>query len=511
LDQAFVSLSGHTYAFEFGPNFGFHDFHDVDLLYSSNHITITLGYSLITLFFLPAGFLNLNDNVKTVQVGSFIFFIVLMMEFIGYFIFKGNNDGYQSLPAFGGSYKQLVSVFIFSWAYVIFVPSWLNEKGVNVSVNKVIWWSGIVSWIGYIIIGILCAAVFSGSDIGLDNFLVSLSKKNIPTLTRITAHLFSLGVIAPGIPVCSVTTRYNLYVGGVCGKKASYFWGCIAPWIVGFIFCQGEIFANLLNWTSLVFNGAVNFLVPFLMYMSSLKLLHTGGAPKMHGPSVIAYDTAVNSYLERKQKEDESNRAEEGEYEKDGEEHSTSRNRSSSNSTVGVPISRPSSYITPAPISLAAPSGSSLKTDLAAPLLSSSHKHTTHHHNNNTHANYTTPPGSSPALLSDDSPEPSVIQPPNHSSMREGYLLHSASDVSASSTPATPAVHYHNQLSSHTHTNAYSSDQTHKHGPVYPFPMKLRPYAYRIIMGLTIATICIIVVQTGVDIYFASIGQNLLS
>jgi hypothetical protein len=45
-------------------------------------------------------------------------------------------------------------------------------------------------------------------------------------------------VIAPGIPVCSITTRYNLFVGGVCGRRWSYFWGVFAPWIAGFAFCQ---------------------------------------------------------------------------------------------------------------------------------------------------------------------------------------------------------------------------------------------------------------------------------
>ncbi len=71
--------------------------------------------------------------------------------------------------------------------------------------------------------GLLCAAV--NTNEGLDNMLVCppltpyaqaaasracercppqvrLSKPPTPLVTRITAFLFSLGVIAPGIPVC---------------------------------------------------------------------------------------------------------------------------------------------------------------------------------------------------------------------------------------------------------------------------------------------------------------------
>lgn len=64
LDQAFISLSGETYGFEFGPDFGFHSYGNIDSLYKSNHVALSLGYLLITAFFMPAGFLNLNDNVK---------------------------------------------------------------------------------------------------------------------------------------------------------------------------------------------------------------------------------------------------------------------------------------------------------------------------------------------------------------------------------------------------------------------------------------------------------------
>lgn len=275
LDQAFLSIAGETWGLEFYPHPSFTSYTDIDVLYNSTTIGISVGYLLITLFIAPMGFMNLNDNVKTVQLASFIFFIILMLEFIIAFIYKGTQDGVSSLPVFGSTYSQLVSVFIFSWAYIIFVPSWLNEKKDNVSVNKVIWSAGIASWIGYIAIGLLCAIVYPG--LKEDDMLIMLSKYPTPVITRVTAHLFSLGVIAPGIPVCSVTTRYNLYVGGVCSKKMSYFWGCVAPWLVGWIFCQGEIFAQLLVWTSLIFNGIVNFIVPFIMYLTACKVMATGG------------------------------------------------------------------------------------------------------------------------------------------------------------------------------------------------------------------------------------------
>jgi hypothetical protein len=222
IDQACISLFGSAYALQIVPTPLFTSFNEFDSLYSSSRLCISLGYLIILVLFLPQGFQNLDDNVKTIQVASFIFLVVLLSEFVGYFIWKGNNNGYKAVPAVGGKYSQIVSVFIFSWAYVIFVPSWLNEKKHSVSVNKVIWGSGITSFIGYLCIGLLCAVAIP--EIRWDNVLVGLSDASNPIITRITSHLFSLGVIAPGIPVCSVTTRYNLFVSKLCSKKWSYFW-----------------------------------------------------------------------------------------------------------------------------------------------------------------------------------------------------------------------------------------------------------------------------------------------
>jgi hypothetical protein len=156
----------------------------------------------------------------------------------------------------------------------MFVPSWVNEKMPNVSINRVIWISGLASLLGYFFIGGLCALAMP--NIATDNVLNVLQgplspENNFHRVTRVAAYLFSLGVIAPGIPVCSITTRYNLYVGRICGRKQSYFWGVVAPWIVGIIFCQGTMFANLLNWTSLIFNGVVNFIVPMIVYVTALR------------------------------------------------------------------------------------------------------------------------------------------------------------------------------------------------------------------------------------------------
>ena len=283
VDQAAIELFGRTFALTLYPHAAFTavDQAAFDLLTNGSFsLSISLGYLIVVCIFLPTCFQNLDDNVKTVQLASFVCFVIIMIEFTGYFLWQGHRSptasasgsggggGFHPVAWLGGTYTQLVSVFIFSWSYTMFVPSWLNEKQCSVSVNRVIWSAGIVALLGYALFGLLCASVEAG--IVLDNILPLLSK-DAPLLTRIFAHAFALTIIAPGIPVCAVSTRNNLLVSKLFSRKMCYFLSAVLPFCLSFIFSSGTFFANLLVWSSLLFNGIVNFLIPFGLYITAVR------------------------------------------------------------------------------------------------------------------------------------------------------------------------------------------------------------------------------------------------
>lgn len=167
LDQFLMYVMHKTYAIELFPHPQVIVCTDPQLtaLYGSSSICISLGYVLITAFCLPAGFLNLADNVKVVQLGSFVVLVVLMIEFCAQFVYMGVI--WKQVPAFGHTYTQLVSIFIFSWAYVMFIPSWVNEKRNDVSVNKVVWTCGILSFFWLFVYRDACSLDSStGTSIG---------------------------------------------------------------------------------------------------------------------------------------------------------------------------------------------------------------------------------------------------------------------------------------------------------------------------------------------------------
>ena len=152
LDNLIVFLGHSTWGLEFYPNPGFQTYHATAGIYGSSEvITLTIGYIACAILVIPMGLLNLDSNVLVVQTGSFLFLVVLLIEFIVYFFWEGLDA--SRVPIVGDTFTQTVSIFIFSWSYVIFVPSWLNEKRDHVSVNQQIWLSAIVSFVGYLGIG----------------------------------------------------------------------------------------------------------------------------------------------------------------------------------------------------------------------------------------------------------------------------------------------------------------------------------------------------------------------
>lgn len=77
-----------------------------------------------------------------VQLIAFSFMCLLLVQFSGEFISKGFP---HSLPLFGDSMSQLAGVVLFNYAYIVTVPSWLNEKQNGVSVNSTIWHASTLS------------------------------------------------------------------------------------------------------------------------------------------------------------------------------------------------------------------------------------------------------------------------------------------------------------------------------------------------------------------------------
>jgi len=152
-----------------------------------------------------------------------------------------------------------------------------TKKKTDVSVNKSIWFSTTLVTITYIVFGILAAAAFPVSNTtNILDRMNEFSNKNkslhiLHLITVWTLYLFPVVGFINGIPIYSVIVRYNLIENKICKKHAANFWAVIVPWIIALPVYAGAWFQIFVNWTSLLFNGVINFIIPVLMFMYAAK------------------------------------------------------------------------------------------------------------------------------------------------------------------------------------------------------------------------------------------------
>jgi len=221
---------------------------------------LTLGFAITAAVFYPLGRGHLKETI-IVQVISFATLFVLLAQFYHEFWVRGFVYA-DTVPWFGEDYTQLAGVVLFNYAFSITVPSWLNEKLPEVSVNKTIWTSSLLSSVIYISFGLLAASSFENAGA---NLLILLSSTKVHFMTRICAAIFGTAIIGCGIPVFCVIIKTALRSGAVCSKPWAQFFGAAFPFCLSWMLYQGTVLMTVLNWTGLLVNGMVAFILPLIL------------------------------------------------------------------------------------------------------------------------------------------------------------------------------------------------------------------------------------------------------
>ncbi|SCM25459.1 amino acid transporter, putative [Plasmodium chabaudi adami] len=144
--------------------------------------------------------------------------------------------------------------FIDSYGFVSNIPSWGNEITDDVNVSKSIWFTVIFSSIFYFIFGII--------------FCLNNSFKNINTSVL---YIFNLVAVAPKVITGSISMRYDLMNLDICSDGVAFFFACIAPFLLAWLFSNGILFSNTFNYISLICGLFCNFLSPAFTYIAACE------------------------------------------------------------------------------------------------------------------------------------------------------------------------------------------------------------------------------------------------
>lgn len=117
----------------------------------------------------------------------------------------------------------------------------------------------------FLVIGILGALFYHISPEG--DLLSTLDSGNGDIFIAISVFLFPISVVATSIPIYSIIVRYNLLENKICPKPVANFIAVILPWLVCIPFYTGHGLQDVINWSSLISNGIINFIIPFWLYV----------------------------------------------------------------------------------------------------------------------------------------------------------------------------------------------------------------------------------------------------
>eukprot|EP00117_Sycon_ciliatum_P031304 scpid48664/ scgid4434/ len=257
---------------------------------------ISLGFIVSMLICLPFGYLNLDDNMWF-QWFSLIGLLLFTLEFVVQFFLNmipsskyyvgphydpgldmnRTGLGPELLPFFKvGGQGYVFGLATFAYSYIVTIPSWVNEKKPEVSVNKAVWVPATLGLVMKLAIGLMGGMSFyllgkNNQPLnGADNILIELLHPRMPAVTQYSAYLWNLTTLIPGIPVLGIYVRYNLLSGKVFGPVQSAFWGVVAPWIVTLFLYEQSALSEVCNWIALIAAGFTNFVVPAMLYYRSL-------------------------------------------------------------------------------------------------------------------------------------------------------------------------------------------------------------------------------------------------
>lgn len=269
------------------------------------HLVLTAGFVLTASMAIPCGWLNLDDNMPLQMIA---FGLTCVCWCIWIAASASSMDDLSTLPAINtdphtGSQAAVLGTILFNFGFVTTVPSWVNEKRENVSVNKSLWMATALCVLVMFAVGLPGAAAFghvlqgpvsatcpeqvSNPSFNCPNDLLQIfvnpvgaATDGLPSWWQATGpnfllagsvYLFPIVAVVSSIPIYSIVVKYNLRENGM-SRAWSFFWGAIFPWLAALpLLYMPNMLSQLVNFSSLIFVSITDFIVPWALYVKLQK------------------------------------------------------------------------------------------------------------------------------------------------------------------------------------------------------------------------------------------------
>src|SRR6266542_6027377 len=158
--------------------------------------------------------MDLVENIK-VQIMSLMTLTFIFVTWLVTFGIHGLDTGL--VPMIGYDKSQVIGTVLFNYAFIITIPSWVNDVNPSVPIRKAVWYSVIMTTTVYLLIGIMGGMAYKMGPIS--NIISTINESPEKSIISIiTTYLFPLAVLMASIPVYTIIIRYNLLRTGYCKK-----------------------------------------------------------------------------------------------------------------------------------------------------------------------------------------------------------------------------------------------------------------------------------------------------
>lgn len=171
------------------------------------------------------------------------------------------------MPAAGDDMSMIVGVAVFNFAYIIAVPSLKTESSPEAKFPQSMWTAVLVMLGVYCYVGGLGGSATHVTD-GSGNVLNLFMVPGAPTVTRLAVFSYAFAIVLP-IPVYVILLRRSLEQGnivspGLAGIAVSN----AVPWALALLCYMQAWFSAIINWSSLLCLGFINYTVPLAIVIA---------------------------------------------------------------------------------------------------------------------------------------------------------------------------------------------------------------------------------------------------
>jgi len=227
---------------------------------------ISLGFIIVCPVCMLLGRMDLSANIMP-QIISFMLLCFALCTFFWHFASPHHDPLEPSrVPVVDkGGLAGFLGTVVFNYSFVISVPSLVNEKRDGVDMAKAVWGSTVFMTIVYLTTGVLGAMAF---QINHTNVMQDLLYPAAPVVTKLAVFGYTMAII-PAIPIYGILLQYNLEQQRLLTGWKAYMVGNGLPWLTVMVFMYQPMFNTLVNWTSLLVNGFVNFSIPLAVFLKA--------------------------------------------------------------------------------------------------------------------------------------------------------------------------------------------------------------------------------------------------